>query len=30
MGRFPQNKIRNQKYRAWSFLFVVLFNQVPT
>lgn len=27
-GRFPPNKIRNQKYRAWSFIFVVLFNQV--
>ena len=25
---FPPNKIRNQKYHAWSFLFVVLFNQV--
>jgi hypothetical protein len=25
---FPPNKIRNQKYHAYSFLFVVLFNQV--
>lgn len=27
-GDYPPNKIRNQKYRAWSFIFVVLFNQV--
>lgn len=27
---FPPNKIRNQKYHAYSFLFVVLFNQVKT
>lgn len=25
---FPPNKIRNQKYHAYSFIFVVLFNQV--
>lgn len=25
---YPPNKIRNQKYHAYSFLFVVLFNQV--
>ncbi len=27
-ANYPPNKIRNQKYRAWSFIFVVLFNQV--